>query len=274
MCKDFKVTFLGISAASISPHSSTSAYLIEAGRTKIMVDAGIGALRQLRKTETAPDMLDAVFLTHWHFDHCAGLPMLVKSRKKPAPLPVFGPEPPIFMRFLLKTEFSAVFKGFQPVGVDFSIDIMDIHAETFQTKHKISSIGWELAENPLKNRRIVISGDTQANETVTKVARKADLLIYEATYLEKHSNRAVKHQHSTASEAAHLAVKSKVGGLVLTHTSSRYTVEAIRLEAEKIFPEVIIPSPLTTITIERVPDESKTEGYGWAQLKVLDKSNK
>ncbi len=59
-----KITFLGTSAASISPRSTTSAYLIEVGQTRVLVDAGIGALRQLQKAGVSADSLNAVLLTH------------------------------------------------------------------------------------------------------------------------------------------------------------------------------------------------------------------
>lgn len=272
--KTFNVTFLGTSAASISPRSPTSACLIEVGETKIMVDAGIGVLRQLYKTEVSPDMLDAVLLTHWHFDHCAGLPGLVKSRKKSSPLPIFGPEPPLSMRSFIRVLFPAVFKCFMLVGGNYSIDFPDIHVETFEGIHRITSIGWVLTENPLRNRRVVYSGDTRPTEAIIKAARRADLLIHEATYLERHADRAITRQHSTVSEAVSLALKSEVGGLVLNHTASCYSTKSVRMEVEKILPGVIIPSPLVTISIDIQTDKSKKEGYGWSLLKVSGKSIK
>ena len=51
---EFSITFLGVSAASINPFSTTSTCLVEAGNTKIMVDVGIGALRQLHKMHVNP----------------------------------------------------------------------------------------------------------------------------------------------------------------------------------------------------------------------------
>lgn len=264
--KDFKVTFLGISDASFSLRAVTSACLVEVGKTKILVDAGVGALRQLLKVGANPDMLDAVLLTHWHPDHWAGLPALVKFRNRLSSLPVFGPEPGVPLRFLIGKMFPGVFNAFNPVREGSRIGITDIRAEAFTTFHKVASIGWEIAEHDTNGRRAVFSGDTRPGETVINAARKADLLVYEATFLDKHLKRAVKCQHSTATEAAYLAEEAKVGGLALNHISRRYTKKSVRDEVEPIYPGAIIPSPLTSISVDRVPDESKKEEHGWAHL--------
>lgn len=61
--------------------STGNCALAEAGRARILVDDGI-SLRRLRgflaPMGLAPDMLDAVFITHEHSDHISGLRMLLK----------------------------------------------------------------------------------------------------------------------------------------------------------------------------------------------------
>jgi ribonuclease Z len=268
--KKFKITFLGTSSASISPRSSTSASLVEVGRTRIIVDAGIGALRQLLKTGSSPDIIDAVLITHWHLDHFAGLLRLIRRRKNPAPLPIYGPMPQLSTRIFLRTAFQSVFQYFNFFKESCQIDLPDICASTFNTVHKTPSVGWILTESPVKARRVVFSGDTRPAKEIIKAACKTDLLIHEATYLEQHSLRAISQRHSTAAEAANLAVKSGAGGLALTHIPSRYSLSAVRNEVEIIFPGVIIPHPMVTISVDPQLDELKNTGFGWAKLKILD----
>ena len=61
--------------------STGNCALAEAGRARILVDDGI-SLRRLKgflaPMGLAPDMLDAVFITHEHSDHISGLRMLLK----------------------------------------------------------------------------------------------------------------------------------------------------------------------------------------------------
>jgi ribonuclease Z len=265
---DFDITFLGTSAASVSPHVSTSACLVRAGDTVLMVDAGIGALRQLRRAGVDPDEIDAVLVTHWHWDHTGGLLALVKARQRSKPLPIYGPHLHLLSRIYLGVFCPSIFAAFVTVNAGSSIDFRDVRAETIATVHEIASVGWSLAEQPPGQRKIVISGDTRPAESIVSAARGADLLIHEATFLDRHAVWAVLSGHSRASDAAGIAVKAGVGALALTHLPSRYSIEDIRAEASVIFPGVLIPSPLETISIETVTVGADKQGCGWAKLRA------
>ncbi|MBM3170211.1 MAG: ribonuclease Z [Bacteroidetes bacterium] len=63
-----------------------------------------------------------------------------------------------------------------------------------------------------------------------------NVLYHEATFTEKHKERAKKTQHSTASEAAEIAEKWGVSSLILGHFSVRYpNLEELLLEAQSLF---------------------------------------
>ena len=173
--KDFSVTFLGTSAASVSPHVSTSACLVRAGDTVLMVDAGIGALRQLYRAGVDPGEIDAVLVSHWHWDHTGGLPALVMARKRAKPLIIYGPHPHLLSRIYLTVLCPYIFADFVTVNAGSSIDFKDIRAETIATVHEVASVGWILAEQPGGRRKIVISGDTRPVESIVAAARGADL---------------------------------------------------------------------------------------------------
>jgi ribonuclease BN (tRNA processing enzyme) len=76
---------------------ASSAYLIWVdGRSRVMIDAGGGSF--LRFAEAGADFRDLDFLglSHFHADHSAGLPALLKSgnfANRTAPLAVAGPGP-------------------------------------------------------------------------------------------------------------------------------------------------------------------------------------
>ena len=80
-------------------------------------------------------------------------------------------------------------------------------------------------------RRIVYSGDTTPVQTVEVYAHKADLLVHEATFCEDERARARETGHSTARQAAQLALDAGVKLLALTHLSTRYFPREIREEA-------------------------------------------
>jgi phosphoribosyl 1,2-cyclic phosphodiesterase len=62
--------------------SSGNAILITAGKTKVLVDAGLSAKELIRRiAEVGEDIaaLDAILITHEHSDHAGGLRVLLKS---------------------------------------------------------------------------------------------------------------------------------------------------------------------------------------------------
>lgn len=83
--------------------------------------------------------------------------------------------------------------------------------------------------------------DTKYLESVIQYVRGVELLYHEATFTEEHSERAKKTKHSTALQAAQIAMKANVGRLLLGHLSARYTSsEEHLIEAKAVFPNTIV----------------------------------
>ncbi len=109
----------------------------------------------------------------------------------------------------------------------------------------------DLVGRPRPGRTVVYSGDTRPHLALAQAARGADLLIHEATFGGDELERAVETGHSTAAEAARVALEAGVRRLVLTHISPRYTRDAPELlaEARAIFPETIVARDGLTVEI-------------------------
>ena len=91
-------------------------------------------------------------------------------------------------------------------------------------------------------RLVVFTGDTRPSASVVDAAQGADLLIHEATFGEEEKERAKETGHSTAKEAAQVALAAKAKKLVLCHVSARYslTAEDLVKEAKEVFPDVTV----------------------------------
>ena len=109
----------------------------------------------------------------------------------------------------------------------------------------------DLVGAPRRGRTLVYSGDTRPSLGVVEAARGADLLIHEATFGSDELERAKETGHSTAAEAARVAVEAGVRRLVLTHISPRYTRDAPELlaEARAIFPETVVARDGLTVDV-------------------------
>jgi ribonuclease Z len=88
---------------------------------------------------------------------------------------------------------------------------------------------------PELGKKLVVVGDAETTEGLAEQVRDADLLVIEATFLERDAPIARDYGHLTASEAAALAATSDVKQLILTHISGRYPADEILGEATKKF---------------------------------------
>ena len=109
----------------------------------------------------------------------------------------------------------------------------------------------DLVGAPRRGRTVVYSGDTRPHLALLHAARGADLLIHEATFGGDEAERAIETGHSTAAEAARVALEAGVRQLVLTHISPRYTRDAPELlaEARAVFPETLIARDGLTVEV-------------------------
>jgi ribonuclease Z len=273
---DFSITFLGTSAASTSLNSCTSSCLVKVGRKCILIDAGIGTLRQLQKIKVNPEEIDIILITHWHIDHYAGLPAVLRKIKKLTSLSIYGPVIPLFTRLFLAILFHPFSKIYKTISEGFSRRYTNFILQAIPTSHSENSYGWaifEKTEDLLQiERKIVISGDTRPIDNILHASRGADLLIHEATYLDKDAATAFIHQHSTAAGAAKIAQKSGVGALALTHIPERYSRLEVKVEAQEYFPQVFVPEPLDTIQLDPTPEGKTRENPGWAKIRIRDSS--
>lgn len=104
---------------------------------------------------------------------------------------------------------------------------------------------------PKRGRSVVYSGDSAPFAGMVEFARGADVLVHESTYDRSLKSKAEEDLHSTAADAATIAMTAGVKLLVLYHLSSRYRGrwEILLNEARSVFPNVILPEDLQSIDV-------------------------
>jgi ribonuclease Z len=99
--------------------------------------------------------------------------------------------------------------------------------------------------------KLVVIGDAARVDDLVGVARGADALVCESTYLWEERELARSFGHLTAREAAELARAADVGTLLLTHISRRYNPRDVLAEATRTFPPTWVADDLDRFEVRR-----------------------
>ena len=98
-----------------------------------------------------------------------------------------------------------------------------------------------LTKDPALPRSYAHISDTAYMPSLADKIKGVDLLFHETTYLAQDLDKAKERGHSTAAQAAQVALDAGVGRLVTGHYSSRYNDDNLFAEeARRIFPDVIL----------------------------------
>lgn len=122
----------------------------------MLFDCGEGTQRQLRKS-TGLLQIDEIYLTHFHLDHCLGIPGLLKTwdlNERSEPLRVFGPDGihrfmddlhPFVGRLGYHVEVEELTAGDVVGHPEFEV-------EAFTTDHRTRSLGYAVLEDDRPGR--------------------------------------------------------------------------------------------------------------------------
>lgn len=94
--------------------------------------------------------------------------------------------------------------------------------EDFRSEEGLVVKNKELTTDPPRPTSYAFCSDTAYYEKLLPFIQDVDLLYHEATFLETERDRAKKTFHSTAKDAATIALKSNAKHLILGHFSNRY----------------------------------------------------
>ncbi|MBU5688017.1 MAG: ribonuclease Z, partial [Candidatus Aenigmarchaeota archaeon] len=116
----------------------------------------------------------------------------------------------------------------------------------YQLKDKVITI--EEVGYVKRGLKIVYTGDTKPHKNIANIAKEADMLIHDGTFLEEDVGGKY---HSDVKKAAEIAKAAGVKRLVLTHISRRYTDTAeLEEQAKKIFPDTIVAKDMMKLTLK------------------------
>jgi ribonuclease Z len=235
------ITVLGSGNPLPDPNRAGAATLVQAGGTRLLIDAGRGVLMRLAGAGVLPIGLEAVLLTHLHSDHITDLNDVITTRwvMSPArsPLHIYGPrgtqrvvdgilamlapdisyrlahhqdltwEPPVEVRELAGTE-------------DLRIGDAAISVRATDHRPVEPAVGYRISHG---GRSAVVAGDTVPCSGLDELCAGAH--AYVQTVIRADLVKQIPNQrlndildyHSTVEQAAATAAKGSVEKLVCTH---------------------------------------------------------
>jgi ribonuclease Z len=99
----------------------------------------------------------------------------------------------------------------------------------------------KLTFDPIPAKSYAFCSDTAYNESIIPIINEVDVLYHESTFLDSEEVLAGKTMHSTAKEAATIALKANAKQLMMGHYSTRYdSIELFKEQAETIFPNILL----------------------------------
>ena len=224
-----KLTILGNNGPYPAPGGACSGYLLESdsGNTTVLIDCGGGALANLMKTG-ALNRLDAVLLSHLHYDHMSDmLPMqyALQFNPRPHPLPVYAPEAPEPVRALL----DAPCYDLWPCR-DATIGEMRVRFNPARHPVPTYAIAVEC-----DGARFVFTGDSNTDALMELFCEDASLLLADAGL--SSADWKPTAPHYSAALCGQLAANTRAKALLLTHFNPKYDPEALLEEAREYYPD-------------------------------------
>jgi len=211
-----RVTFLGSGGSSVSAKRACASIVVD---EEVLFDLGPGSLKNLRNSGLTLDNLSTVFISHFHTDHISDLiPFLwaiqIDGRKNP--LQVYGP--PGFKRtvqgLLEYTCTPSDFFKFPLTISDLDFGERTKNVQTCSTVHSIPTMAFRIESH---GKSFCYSADTIYSPSVVELAKNADLLVHEATFLEDQLSIAELTKHSTARMAGRVGKQAHAIRLTLFH---------------------------------------------------------
>lgn len=195
-------------------NEATAGYLLQSNAFNILIDCGSGVVSHLQNYIKLQD-LDAVVLSHYHWDHVADIGclqyasrILTDLGKRQKPLDVYGhAEDENFSRL----DYLGYSRGL-PIGAHTTLELGALTFTFSRNIHPDPCFSMRIKKD---NKILAYIADTEWTDDLVEIARNADLLLCESSLYDEYIGMVPG--HLTAGEAGKIASAAGVNHLVLNH---------------------------------------------------------
>jgi ribonuclease BN (tRNA processing enzyme) len=231
-----RVRFIGSGDSFGSGGRFQTCILVDADGYRFLIDCGATSLVALKRAGVDPGSVDAVLLTHFHGDHCGGVPYLIldgQFSRRERTLVIAGPPG-------VRERMTAVFEAALPTS---SGTVQRFAVTYVELRERPTTIGpLEVVALPVAHlsetiphglrvrvdgRVVAYTGDTDWCDALPRLAGGADLFIAEAYSFDKRIPQHLSH----ATLLAHRG-ELRAKRVVLTHAGAETLARRIELAWE------------------------------------------
>jgi ribonuclease Z len=265
-----KVTFLGTGSPTVSMDRFSPCILVEAGRQRILFDAGRGCVLRLQQARVNLTTVTGIFLTHLHSDHVLSVPDLFLTgwiQGRTSAFRIWGPVGTkdmvshLLAAYAFDIEARVTNGRARPVvdtaevrdGVAFDQDGVTVRA--FEVDHgEISpAFGYRIDAG---GRSLVLSGDTRPSNTLIQMAQGVDVLVHEVALGNANptaQQKFVLTNHTSPAQAAEVFGRVKPRLAIYSHVivhSGATEQQLMSITRERYAGRVELASDLTVVNID------------------------
>lgn len=252
-----RLTVVGCGTVVPEADRSCSAYLLERGSLRALLDCGPGTVRSLARVGADWGAITDVWISHFHTDHIGDLPALLFSLKwgllpdvRVAPLTVWGPHG---TRSMLESFAAAT--GPHVIDPGFPVEVREVdpgttasfggelELRTLSTPHTDESLAVRLEGDGVS---LTYTGDSGPAVALGEFAAGSELFVCECSL----PDDLVGDNHLSPSSVAGFAAVAEPEVLLLTHVYPQFraATDVVALVRAAGFPGRI---------------EVAAEGWGW-----------
>ena len=234
---------LGYYGGTYLSDGACSGYLVSWDQNQILLDMGSGVLGQLQKVMD-PNQLDAVYISHFHYDHYSDLGVFIHHRKieralgkTDRDLHIFAPYHNYYFEKFGKEDFITLHR------LEPGIELHDGEAkiQCLRTAHPLECYACKII---VSGKTLVYTADSGYTDTLVDFAKDADLLIAECSLP---MSQDYQEGHMRVDEVKRLAKESQVKKLLVSHLPVYETIS--KEEFDDLDMPVIFPKPGRRIQI-------------------------
>ncbi len=250
-----KLHMLGVNGPFPASGGATSGYLLEAEGRVLGFDFGSGVLSRLTAVYP-PEELDALFLSHWHFDHtCDLLPLIYRLESAGKHLTVYGPEDSASaIRKIVSQASCFTLEEVRPGDVisfaapapegEKAAAASPVTVRVGPARHPVPGVGFLVRA---EGRSFGYTGDTNTLPELKDFYRGCDLLLADGLF--PGEDWGEQKPHLSAALAAELARDAGARRLVLTHLNPVYDPARLLAEARPLFRETALAEAGRVLTL-------------------------